>query len=75
MHTHAVSHLKNIGDDKEVGKHPPLCSNCKQPDDPSEPQQRNKDDSGFEKTPVHYQEYRKELGSQQCYVCTYIIKQ
>ena len=50
MHT-AVSHLKHIGDDEQVGKHPPLFSHCKQPNDPSEPQQRNEDDCGFEEMP------------------------
>ena len=50
-----LSHLKHIGDDKQVGKHPPLCSNCKQSNDPSEAHERNKDDSGLDQTPVHGQ--------------------
>ena len=50
-----LSHLKHIGNDKQVGKHPPLCSNCKQSNDPSEAHERNKDDSGLDQTPVHGQ--------------------
>ena len=46
-----VSHLKHIGNDKEIGKDLSLLSHCKQPNDPGEAHHRDKDDGGLEQTP------------------------
>ena len=61
------AYLKHIGNDKQVGKRPPLCSNCKQSNDPSEAHERNKDDSGLDQTPVHgHMHMVGSVSSKQC---------
>ena len=47
-----LSHLEHIGNDKEVGKDPPLLPHCKQSNDPGEAQQGGKDDGGFQQSPA-----------------------
>ena len=47
-----LSHLEHIGNDKEVGKDPPLLPHCKQPNDPGEAQQGDKDDGGLQQSPA-----------------------
>ena len=45
-------YLEHISNDKEVSKNFPLLPHCKQPNDPGETQERDKDYNGLEQTPV-----------------------